>query len=57
MSIFERSGDTIIQLYGYVRVSSREQNADRQLIAMRKFGISDKNIMMDKTSEKTSVDF
>ena len=40
------------QQYGYVRVSSREQNADRQLIAMRDFGINDNNVMMDKTSGK-----
>jgi len=26
--------------YAYIRVSSREQNEDRQVIAMREFGIS-----------------
>ena len=30
--------------YGYARVSTREQNADRQLIAMRDFGVSEENI-------------
>ena len=26
-------------LYGYVRVSTKEQNLDRQLVAMRDFGV------------------
>ena len=30
-------------IYGYVRVSTREQNEDRQLIALREVGVSDKN--------------
>ena len=34
-------------IYGYVRVSTREQNEDRQLIALREVGVSDKNIFMD----------
>ena len=38
--------------YGYVRVSSKEQNGDRQLIAMRKFGIGEKQIFVDKQSGK-----
>lgn len=38
--------------YGYVRVSTREQNADRQLIAMKKEGILDENIYVDKQSGK-----
>lgn len=38
--------------YGYMRVSTREQNEDRQLIAMRKFGISEKNLVLDKQSGK-----
>ena len=36
--------------YGYVRVSAREQNADRQLVAMRDFGVRDGNIFSDKQS-------
>ena len=39
-------------IYGYVRVSTREQNEDRQLIALREVGVSDKNIFMDKQSGK-----
>ena len=27
--------------YGYVRVSTKEQNEDRQMIAMREFGVAD----------------
>ena len=38
--------------YGYVRVSTREQNEDRQLVAMRDFGVSDCNIFLDKQSGK-----
>ena len=39
-------------IYGYVRVSSRDQNEDRQLIAMKELSIPDKNIFMDKQSGK-----
>ncbi|MCD7845617.1 MAG: recombinase family protein [Oscillospiraceae bacterium] len=39
-------------IYGYVRVSSKDQNEDRQLIALHELGISDKNIFMDKQSGK-----
>lgn len=39
-------------VYGYVRVSSRDQNEDRQIIAMRKVGILEKNIFVDKQSGK-----
>ena len=38
--------------YGYVRVSTKEQNEDRQMIAMREMGIPEKNIYMDKQSGK-----
>ena len=38
--------------YGYMRVSSREQNEDRQLIALTQFGIEEKNIFLDKQSGK-----
>lgn len=38
--------------YGYVRVSSRDQNEARQLIAMREFGIDDAHIYIDKQSGK-----
>lgn len=38
--------------YGYVRVSSADQNEDRQLIAMEEKGVSQKNIYIDKQSGK-----
>ena len=38
--------------YGYVRVSTREQNEERQLIAMSEFGVKRKNIYIDKQSGK-----
>ena len=38
--------------YGYIRVSTREQNEDRQLIAMREMSIPEQNIFMDKQSGK-----
>ncbi len=39
-------------IYGYIRVSSREQNEDRQLIALIEVGVAPKNIYMDKQSGK-----
>lgn len=38
--------------YGYVRVSSKDQNEDRQMVAMHEFGIEDKEIYVDKVSGK-----
>lgn len=38
--------------YGYVRVSSVEQNEDRQVAALRNAGVFDKNIYIDKQSGK-----
>lgn len=38
--------------YGYVRVSTKEQNEDRQMIAMREFGVTESNIVLDKQSGK-----
>lgn len=38
--------------YGYVRVSSKDQNEARQLEKMRELGIADKNIFIDKASGK-----
>ena len=40
------------KLYGYIRVSTREQNEDRQLVAMDELSIPKKNIFMDKQSGK-----
>ena len=40
------------KMYGYVRVSSQEQNEDRQLIAMAESGVARVNIFIDKQSGK-----
>ena len=39
-------------IYGYIRVSTKEQYEDRQLIALREMNIPEKNIYMDKQSGK-----
>ena len=38
--------------YGYIRVSTKEQNEQRQLIALSEFGIRESHIFMDKQSGK-----
>lgn len=38
--------------YGYVRVSSKDQNEARQILAMKAFGIADSNIVIEKQSGK-----
>lgn len=38
--------------YGYVRVSSTDQNEDRQLVALRGKSVPEKNIFVDKQSGK-----
>ena len=40
------------EMYGYVRVSTKDQCEERQLIAMQEFGVPEKNIFMDKLSGK-----
>ena len=35
-----------MNIYGYVRVSSTDQNEDRQMIALREVGVPEKNIFM-----------
>lgn len=40
------------KIIGYMRVSSREQNEDRQRIALLEMGVSEKNIYIDKLSGK-----
>jgi DNA invertase Pin-like site-specific DNA recombinase len=39
--------------YGYCRVSTREQNLDRQIKALWDYGISERDIIMDKESGKS----
>lgn len=40
------------EIYGYIRVSSKDQNEDRQRIAMIEANVSERNIFMDKQSGK-----
>lgn len=40
------------KIYGYVRVSSKEQNEVRQRLAMLNFGVEEKNIFSDRQSGK-----
>ncbi|MBR2742500.1 MAG: recombinase family protein [Clostridia bacterium] len=39
-------------IYGYMRVSSRDQNEDRQLAALREYGVEEGNIFSDRQSGK-----
>ena len=39
-------------VYGYIRVSSKDQNEERQVVALREAGVEEKNIYMDKLSGK-----
>lgn len=39
-------------VYGYIRVSTREQNEDRQFIALREMAVPEENLITDKQSGK-----
>ena len=41
------------KIYGYARVSTKDQNLDRQLVALREFGIDDRDIIREKASGKS----
>ncbi len=41
-----------MNIYGYIRVSSRDQNEDRQLIALKDVGVPERRIFADKQSGK-----
>lgn len=47
-----RDGRNKMGIYGYVRVSSTDQNEDRQMIALRETQVLEKNIYVDKQSGK-----
>lgn len=49
---WQEGEEKMADVYGYVRVSSRDQNEDRQMIALRELAVADKNIFMDKQSGK-----
>lgn len=40
------------KVYGYIRVSTREQNIERQVISLLEAGVNEKNIYIDKQSGK-----
>ena len=50
--LFYFEGDDYLAIYGYVRVSTSEQNEDRQTIAMTELQIPTENIYIDKVSGK-----
>lgn len=41
------------KIYGYVRVSSTDQNEDRQMLALAEVGVPEKHVFMDKQSGKS----
>ena len=41
------------KVYGYARVSTRDQNLDRQLKALADFGVEERDIVTDKESGKS----
>ena len=45
-------GESMENMFGYIRVSSKDQNEDRQMIAMAEFGVKAQNIFVDKVSGK-----
>lgn len=47
-----QEGEDMHNIYGYVRVSSKDQNENRQLDAMKDMNIPDKNVYVDKQSGK-----
>ena len=44
--------EKIENIYGYCRVSAKDQNEERQIQALLQFGISENNIFIDKRSGK-----
>ena len=42
----------LLAIYAYVRVSSRDQNEDRQLISVKEYCENEANIYIDKQSGK-----
>lgn len=49
---FVYEGRQTMKKYGYVRVSAKDQNPDRQLWALKECNIEDKNIFLDRMSGK-----
>ena len=42
--------------YGYVRVSTKGQKEDRQMIAMREFGVEDENIIIETSDDRVRME-
>ena len=40
------------KIFGYARVSSKEQNEERQIVAFKDYGIDERDIYIDKQSGK-----
>lgn len=51
-SSWQKGGTNMGNVYGYIRVSTKEQNEDRQFIALREMSVPEKNIFVDKQSGK-----
>ncbi len=52
MAVFLFGVINLNNIYGYIRVSSKDQNEIRQLIALTEAGVERKNIYLDKKSGK-----
>ena len=52
ISQIRRERKNMAQSFGYIRVSTKQQNEDRQLLALLEHGIPKKNIYLDKQSGK-----
>ena len=47
-----KAGAYYLSVYGYIRVSSKDQKEDRQQIALKEVGVESQNIYVDKQSGK-----
>lgn len=43
------------RVYGYVRVSTKNQNEDRQVDALKEYGVSERDIIIDKESGRDTM--
>lgn len=48
----KHSGNSKVSIYGYARVSTVEQKEDRQVEALKEYGVKEDNIFIDKKSGK-----
>ena len=52
MAGLRESGDVVATVYGYARVSTRDQNLNRQLDALSAYGVEPANVFADRASGK-----